>query len=70
MKLQSLHKVDDTLILLFENEQGVLMRPFGKDVYTTVSEGIFKSTILQYKADVLEENFNLDKLRKRWNLKQ
>ncbi len=67
MKPISLHKIDDALVILFEDEQGIIMRRWGeKDVYTTVSDGILKSSVTSYKEEALEFNFNLARLRKKW----
>jgi hypothetical protein len=66
MKLESLHKIDNQLILLFEGDQGVTLAPFGNTVYSTISEGIHKSMLTQYKEDALINKFDLKKLRKLW----
>ncbi len=66
MKLQSLHKIDRQLILLFEGDQGATIAPFGNTTYTTTTECIHKSMLLQYKQDALDNRFDLKKLRKLW----
>lgn len=67
MKITQISKIDRQIVVLFDDGvEGFTLSPFGKDVYSTVSNGILKSQILKYKQEALDNKFDINKLRKLW----
>jgi hypothetical protein len=67
MTIKTVEKIDNLIVVLVDGGGGFILSPFGnKDVYSIVSDNILKSAITQYKLDALENNFNLNKLKKIW----
>lgn len=71
MQMTHITKIDKQIIVLLDGgKEGFTLAKWGeRDVYSTVSDGILKSQILQYKEDALEYDFNVNKLKKVWNIK-
>lgn len=71
MTITQVTKIDRQIVVLFDDGvEGFTLAKWGEqDVYSTVSDGILKSQILQYKEDALEYDFNVNKLKKVWNIK-
>ncbi len=65
-KVETVIKIDRQVIVILSNGEAFTLAPFGKDVYTTVSDGIDKSFLDEFKKDALECDFDEIKLRELW----
>jgi len=49
--------------ITFNDKEWANFYSFGKDVFTTVSDGVLKSTLSEFKKDILKSNWNVEQLR-------
>lgn len=53
--------------ITFNDKEWVNFYSFGKDIFTTVSDGVLKSTLAEFKKDILKSKWNVEQLKK-WYL--
>ena len=46
--------------ITFNDKEWANFYSFGKDVFTTVSDGVLKSTLSEFKKDILKSNWNVN----------
>lgn len=49
--------------ITFNDKEWANFYSFGKDIFTTVSDGVLKSTLSEFKKDILKSNWNIEQLR-------
>ena len=54
--------------IVFNDKEWVNFYSFGKDILSTVSDGVLKSTLVKFKEDILKSEWNIEQL-KEWYIK-
>ncbi|MGL5717668.1 MAG: hypothetical protein ACRCX2_31945 [Paraclostridium sp.] len=67
-KIESIEYTDKKIKIIFNDKEWANFYSFGKDVFTIVSDEVLKSTLLEFKKDILKSKWNVEQL-KEWYLK-
>lgn len=54
--------------IVFNDKEWANFYSFGKDILSTVSDGVLKSTLVKFKEDILKSEWNIEQL-KEWYIK-
>lgn len=69
-KIKEIEQLTDTSIkITLNNKETATLYKWGKkDVYTTVSDSLHKSTLSELKKDCLFYSFCAEKIKKKWKI--
>lgn len=63
MNIESIEKVNSAIFVRLTNGEYASFHKFGDTIYSTVSEGVHKSSFEEFKKDIVKYNWDVEKLR-------
>ena len=69
MKIKSITKIGDEISIITDNGESAVLYKWGSkgDIYTTVSKGLYKYQLKQFKKDIIKSGWDIKQL-KEWYL--
>lgn len=64
LKITSLKVIGNKIELEFDNSESAVVYKFGNTLYSTVSDGLNKSSLNEFKSAVYKLGFDEEKLKK------
>lgn len=68
-KIIEINKVEDSIEITLDNGGRGVFYPFGLAIYCTVSEDLNKKTVGEFKRDIKVFNWDLEKLKQKYEYK-
>lgn len=62
-KIESIEYTERKIKITFNDKEWANFYSFGKDIFTTVSDGVLKSTLSEFKKDILKSKWNVEQLK-------
>jgi len=69
MEIKSITQIGNEISIITDNGESAVLYKWGSkgDIYTTVSPGLYKHQLKQFKKDIIKSGWNLEQL-KEWYL--
>ena len=65
-KITSISRIGDAISIIFNDGESVVLTKFGKTIYTQTSPGVLKTTLSEFKKDIVKFDWDVEKLRALW----
>ena len=67
-KIETIEYTSGKIKVTFNDKEWANFYSFGKGIFSTVSDGVLKSTLVKFKEDILKSEWNIEQL-KEWYIK-
>ncbi len=65
-KITAISNIGGSVSVIFNDGESAVFYPFSKTIYTQTSPGVLKKTLVEFKKDIKQYNWDINKLQELW----